>query len=40
VPVLPSADFETIEGAGHLTLFLDHAGRTVEAIRSYLDRNS
>jgi pimeloyl-ACP methyl ester carboxylesterase len=38
LPALPSPDFESIEGAGHLTLFLEHAAQTVEAIRSYLER--
>jgi proline iminopeptidase len=39
VPALPNPDFETIDGAGHLTLLLGYAGPTVDAIRSYLDRN-
>lgn len=33
---LPHAHLTVISGAGHLTLFLDHAEETIQALRSYL----
>lgn len=33
---LPRAHLTVISGAGHLTLFLDHADATLQALRSYL----
>lgn len=37
LPVLPGADFVSIEGAGHISLFLGFAPQTVAAIRGFLD---
>jgi len=36
---LPHAETATVDGAGHITLFLEHAAATVAAIRSFLDGN-
>lgn len=35
---LPRANFQAIEGAGHLSLFTDYDGQTVAAIRSALNK--
>lgn len=36
VPTLPGAQLETIPGAGHITLFLDYSGQTLQRIRTTL----
>lgn len=33
---LPGAQVVTVAGAGHLTLFLEYAGQTVDAIQGFL----
>jgi proline iminopeptidase len=37
-PSIPGAEMTTIDGAGHLSLFLDYADPTVGAVRDFLDR--
>lgn len=39
LPALPGAEVSTIDGAGHISLFLEHAETTVGAIGAFLDRN-
>ena len=38
LPSLPGAELAAIDGAGHITLFLEHADETVATIRAFLDR--
>jgi hypothetical protein len=36
LPAIPSGELVSIEGAGHFTLFLEHAAETLAAVRAYL----
>lgn len=40
LPSLPDAETATIDGAGHITLFLEHAAATVAAIGRFLDQRT
>jgi proline iminopeptidase len=40
LPSLPNAEMTSIEGAGHITLFLENAAATLAAIRSFLGQRS
>lgn len=40
LPSLPNAETSTIDGAGHITLFLENAAATVAVIRSFLGQRA
>jgi len=40
LPSLPNAELASIDGAGHITLFLEYAAATLAAVRGFLDQRS